>query len=85
MANLIKFCVYISSLQYSTCNLKKKKIFINFTDFTDKRTSVLHTLNIVTNYPLEDNEEKETLTIGIATAMVIATVIVLTSLVAIAV
>ena len=48
---------------------------------------MLHPSNIVTKYPLKDNEEIETLTIniGIATGMVIATVIVLTSLVAITV
>ena len=59
----------------------KKKNFINFTDFTNKRTSFIHTSNIVTKNKPKDNEE--TPTVGIATAMFIATVIVLNSLVAI--
>ena len=80
----ITLCVYY----ISSCSIQlliKKKNLHYFANFTDKRTFVSHTSNIVTNYLLEDIEEKEALTIEIATAAVIATVIVLTSLVAITV
>ena len=62
-----------------------KKIFINFTDFTNKGTFALHPSNIVTQYQAQDNQENKALTIGIATGIVIATLTVLTSLVAIVV